>query len=399
MSLAHSGRLKLEQGVLKMKILRNVLVLMIVACVMGPELTRAKQPDVRTEIEKLGSSDPTERATAAKTLGYIGNSVAVEPLISSLKDDNRHVRENAVTALRWIRDPRAVDSLVAILKDEDGDVRDAAVRALGWLQDPRAVEPLIAAFEKWPSMSSVRSSLKDIGRPAVEPLNTALKSDNPAVRTMAAKTLGKISDPVAVEPLISSLKDENRHVRKNAVTALRWIRDPRAVEPLIAALKDDDGDVRDAAARALGWFRDPRGAGPLIAAFENWPSMSSVGSSLEDIGRPAVESLNAALKSENPAVRTMAARTLGDIGDPGAVEPLISSLKDNNRDVRENAAAALRWIRDPRAVEPLIAALKDEDESVQSKAAGALKAIAGKDLGIDYKAWKKWWDEKEADLP
>jgi len=263
---------------LEMKMRRKVLVLMFVVCVMGPELSRAKQPDVRSEIEKLGSSDPTERATAAKTLGNIGNRDAVEPLISLLKDENRQVRENAVTALRWIRDPRAVDSLIAMLKDEDGNVRDAA-------------------------------------------------------------------------------------------------------------------------ARALGWFRDPRGAEPLIAAFENWPSMSSVRSSLKDIGLPAVEPLNAALKNGNPAVRTMAARTLGDIEDPGAVEPLISSLKDENRDVRENAATALRWIGDPRAVEPLIAALKDEDKIVQSKAAGALKAITGRDLGKGYEAWKKWWDKKEEDLP
>ena len=126
--------------------------------------------------------------------------------------------------------------------------------------------------------------------------------------------------------------------------------------------------------------------------------MFSVGLSLKQIREPAVEPLIAALKDDNPDVRAMAAKTLGDIKNPRAVEPLISVLKDEDRDVRKNAVKALRWIKDPRAVEPLIAALKDEDWSVQSGAANALRAISRKDLGKDPEEWQEWWDENKETL-
>ena len=63
-------------------------------------------------------SDPAEPAAAARILGNIADRYAVEPLVSSLKDENRQARRNGAAAWRWIKDPRAVEPLLAALMDE-----------------------------------------------------------------------------------------------------------------------------------------------------------------------------------------------------------------------------------------------------------------------------------------
>ena len=366
---------------------------------VGASLESLGKPALEPLRAALKDDAPAVRVMAASTLGRIRETGAVEPLISALKDENREVRQAAVNALRWIRDTRAVEPLSLVLQDEDRDVRESTVQALGQFGDPRATEPLIAAFRVWPMTSSVGGALKRIGAPAVEPLCGALTDNNPAVRTMAADTLGRIRDTAATPPLIRALQDEDGDVRRTVVTALRYIRDERAVEPLILVLQDENGDVRESTVQALGQFGDPRAAGPLIAVFRMWPETASVGRSLERIGAPAVEPLCTALRDGRTAVRMMAADTLGRIRDTAATEPLVLALQDENGDVRRKVVTALRWIRDDRAVAPLIVALRDKDPDVRAAAASALKSIVGKDLGKDSEEWSQWWEENREAFP
>ncbi|MCJ7727338.1 MAG: HEAT repeat domain-containing protein, partial [Methanoregula sp.] len=58
---------------------------------------------------------------------------AVEPLIKSLKDKDRRVREQAAVALGEIGDERAVEPLLWALKDENDGVREQAKEAIGKL--------------------------------------------------------------------------------------------------------------------------------------------------------------------------------------------------------------------------------------------------------------------------
>lgn len=74
---------------------------------------------------------------AARALGAIGSTAAVEPLLQALRSANRDVRRNAALALGRIRDPRATDPLIAALRDEDALVREQAARALGRIQRRR----------------------------------------------------------------------------------------------------------------------------------------------------------------------------------------------------------------------------------------------------------------------
>ncbi len=74
--------------------------------------------------------------------------------------------------------------------------------------DTRSVETVIQSLLderriEWGGMSAlaVRDKLAAIGRPAVEPLITALKDPSWRVQWTAAETLGLIGDSRAVEPL------------------------------------------------------------------------------------------------------------------------------------------------------------------------------------------------------
>lgn len=143
------------------------------------------------------------------------------------------------------------DELVQQLKSEDLIARLHAIKALGETRDARAVEPLIANLMDEKCGCTSANALAKIGKPAVEPLITALKDKNPIVKRNAAMALGKIKDASAVNPLIATLKDDNPIVRRNAARALGEINDSSAVEPLTAALKDKSPVVRRNAALAL----------------------------------------------------------------------------------------------------------------------------------------------------
>lgn len=117
-----------------------------------PILKFLRRPDVqrlRTEgdvgglIEALGYQDDHNiRLAAATALARVGDSRAVETLISELDDQSR-VKEVAAKALGEIGDPRAIEPLISKLGDENWEVRGTVAKALGKIGDPQATKPLV----------------------------------------------------------------------------------------------------------------------------------------------------------------------------------------------------------------------------------------------------------------
>jgi len=187
--------------------------------------------------------DTIVRMRAAKALGRIGDSSAVESLARALKDSEKYVSMNATEALGKIGNRQAVEPLIeAFLKPiQYWEVQREAADALGKIGDPRAVEPLV-------------KSLRD---------RYIIYSDS-GVRRTVALALGKLGEP-AIEPLVSILNDKSilDFDRRNAVEALGVIGDPRVIEPLIRALADRN--FVESAAWALEHIGEPA-VGPLIEA-------------------------------------------------------------------------------------------------------------------------------------
>jgi HEAT repeat protein len=361
---------------------------------------------------------------AVSALSQIGDTRAVEALLI-IAVKAILLKEQATKALVQIGMP-AIGRLSLALKDKDADVRQVAAKVLGEIGNTRAVEPLIFALKD--SDSAVRivaiQSLGKIGDAhAVQPLIDALKDEVANVRRAATNALVRIDAARVVEPLIAALKDKDKEVRRVAAQSLGEIGNTRAVKPLITTLKDPDKEVRRAAAQSLGKIGDARAVEPLIAALKDkdtnplWAELEGKRTSvrllaaraLSRIGTPAVEALIVALKDNDSDVRILAAKTLGEIGDARAVQPLLSALMDENA-ARQTIADALdklgwkpgktaegavywiargKWDRCVQigapAVEPLIAALKEWD--VRCDAAVSLVKL--------YKSTKITPDQKQ----
>jgi HEAT repeat protein/beta-lactamase regulating signal transducer with metallopeptidase domain len=242
---------------------------------------------IRETVKALTSSDPSERALAACSLGKTGEVSAIPFLIQALGDD---------TAISLVR---------------------------CW--DYGTWSPAMSSFKKPSPGEQAAIALASFGQQAVEPLVTALSHENPVVRRNAAWAIGETRGGSstdrrdAFEPLFAALSDEDAWVRRAAAFAFGEIRDPRAARALIAALGDSDYQVRDMAVYALGEMKEAR----------------------------AVEQLSQLLlKDDHWNLRVRAAWALGEIADPQAVEALTAALNDEDGRVRSKAKWALSEIQE-----------------------------------------------------
>lgn len=223
-------------------------------------------------LEDLRKSNSEKvRYNAARVLGEMGHSEAVEPLIDVLKNDkNGSVRLYAARALGELGDGTATQPLIDSLRlDRNVDVRVRAARALGRLGGKEVVEPLVESLnDENPQVCiTATDALIEIGDVACDALIESLDHEKVNVRCDATRALGEIRNKKAVEKIIVMLKDEWVNVRIYAVTSLGKLGDVKAVDALIEVMqnKSENDLVRAGAAAALGVLRDQRALMPLRA--------------------------------------------------------------------------------------------------------------------------------------
>ncbi len=143
------------------------------------------------------------------------------------------------------------------------------------------------------------------------------------------------SGPPEAYPLLLGIvhdKTESHLVRVIATTALGATGRSQALEPLLAALRDEDPSVRSAAALGLSApiFCRPEIVEPLLAAFATQDAGGLMWTAQALGGtrdHRAVDALIGALGHQDFNVRAESARALGRIGDRRAVEPLQKRLR------------------------------------------------------------------------
>lgn len=156
---------------------------------------------------------------------------AVPSLVTTLRDQDKEVRQTAALALEMIgaKPEISVPALIKALQDDDAEMRSYASDALGAFGS-RALPQLLLA-------------LKD--------------SAHPQVRLGAARALGrtKVGSLGVLRGLATALgHDEDARVRSLVALALDAFG-RKAVPFLEDALRDVDGEVRASAAYALGRIR------------------------------------------------------------------------------------------------------------------------------------------------
>lgn len=233
-----------------------------------------RQQKVEKSFEELIydlKNSPSEkvRYNAARMLGELGGTNAVEPLIEVLEQDkNGSVRLYAARALGELGDIEATDPLITALReDRNVDVRVRAARALGKLGGQKVVTPLVEALSDINSQVCVTATdaLIEIGEIAVDELVKSLFNEKVNVRCDATRALGELGNAKAVPHIIELLTDEWVNVRIYAVTSLGKIGAQEAVPSLLNVLKNEEENelVRSGAAQALGLLKDTRALVPL----------------------------------------------------------------------------------------------------------------------------------------
>ena len=252
------------------------------------------------------------RSSAAKALGRIQNSQAIETLSLLLQDKVPAVREEAGRAMQAIGDA-SVPKLLDSLHDPNWKIRLRSVEALALLKPKEAVGPLMLLV---------------------------LEDPDTAVRQDAVRALGQIGDARAIPLLLSSLALQTPSLKLPAIEALGQIRSSEAIPALIAlvnsvpteAYKDrmegctdpqykEDLPPLEAAIKALGKIRDPRAIPALIQALQSTLLRTEAAEALTQFGQAAVNPLLKLLKaSKDDNLRRHVLESLSHLGwRPGQI--------------------------------------------------------------------------------
>lgn len=197
--------------------------------------------------------------------------------------------------------------------------------------------------------------MSDVLRPQMTPaddplpaLVRGLQSHTPSNRLQAAKDLGRLGwlAREALPALVKALDDSDSKVREAAAHAIGQMG-PDGLPALSGMLNHQDKYVRRNAAWALGKL------GPLA--------------------RPALPSLCAALKDNDPRTASGIAQALGNMGADAAdaIPALAEAMRGTNIVLCRLAAKALSQIGPP-AVATLIAHLQHSDPFIRGESALAI---------------------------
>jgi len=206
------------------------------------------------------------RERVIRALGRIKDPHTIDPLINVF-EDSEVISHAAVWALYKIGTP-TVEPLIAALNESNKKGKYAA-ETLGKIGDSRAIEPLIQVFKynlhsrvlretiaralerlAWnPPKNELGAhyyvalgewdKLAEIGALSINPIIDSLEHLDNFNESPATESLGSIKDSKAVNHLITFLYHKSHFVRANVARALGKIGDFRAIKPLITLLDDE----------------------------------------------------------------------------------------------------------------------------------------------------------------
>lgn len=301
--------------------------------------------------------------------------ITVDPLMAHLSDDSDwRVRRQAALALGKLfsagDQPGIVNALVGALGDSRTDVKAGAATALGQIGAVQVAPVLAETLIEDPTgaVPELQLALRRLGAPAISALSPALSSDNAETRRLATEILAGIGSRQVVAPLGVRLADSSPAIRRLAAETLGSMPQdvltaastPEVVDQMLAAIGD-----------------------------RNWHVYHAVQEALARIGRPAVPALINELATGDLRSKYMAQQALVDIRLP-AIKPLLSELGSPAADVRHWVATTLGKIGSA-VIGPVTELLNDPTQPAEARAAairavGYTESLAATDLLTAVKA-------------
>ncbi len=293
--------------------------------------------------------------------------LAIASILPTRADMREQVRGAAYTALKEIDSPEMVKYLEEGLTDGSGMIRALVAESLGkqkaGRQSPRYREALKD------SAGLVRASvLKGLGRSgdkdAVPLVEALLKDKQPIVQIYAAQAMFELGYKDYWNRLIQGAKSEEGYERGASIRVLGELKDQRALPVLEQAAKDSQPSIRAAAVVSLGKLQTPTSLNILKGAlFDPVPAVRSVSAfSMGYFPQDQVQSsLSRALVDRVSGVQAAAIASLLKVGAPySLVEGTVHKLlQDQNPAIRSSAAKALGNGRGGRVIATLKLMLND----------------------------------------
>lgn len=225
-------------------------------------------------LELLGSGELRDKLSAISALTALHSTECVEPLIGELGYYHPQVQASAATTLGVIGDARAAAPLVELLADGRTVwvVRAAVVEALGRLGE-RWTTPLVAPMLAHPRPEVRRAAalaLGELGAAWCGPALLRALMDRETVGE-AALGLGKIADRSAARPLMKAASDPE--LPPAALPQVMWaigaIGDETSLPLLEPLLESNDDRLVYLTAEAMGRIGSPQAADALVALLDS----------------------------------------------------------------------------------------------------------------------------------
>ncbi|MHC4596756.1 MAG: HEAT repeat domain-containing protein [Planctomycetota bacterium] len=237
----------------------------------------AALPSITTAAE---SANIGVRKAALQAVGKLGNASNVEFLVQAATEGiSSEEKKAAVDSLKLLRGSGVDDAIVKSMQNSQPNVRAELIEVLFERNAVGVVSPLLK--EAWNSDSKVRrAAFKALGRlagekdlPSLIKLLAGLQGDSgrsQAERAVVAVSRKISDDSKRADVVLAVLRAEGRVVvRCSLLRVLGGIANSKAHETLEAASKETDPAVRDTAVRALARWPDATAAEALLEVFQN----------------------------------------------------------------------------------------------------------------------------------
>lgn len=274
--------------------------------------------------------------------------VLLTNLLAAVDDENSKVRIEALYTFGSIAPPAAgaySAVLIKTLDHYDPAIRTAAARVIGRLKVKAAGEALIKAVNdsQQPVRFAAMRALGEIGEAtAIGALTEQLDHYRKGEGAWSALDgLARLGHSSSVAVFTARLADRDPFLRRAAAEGLARTRDPSSRTVLESAVSTDSSDmVRAAMAFALQQL-----GGNFIARLANSLDSDKLAPQIAgyflELGPTAARELAAHLKDPSDAIRGNVATILGAIGGPAESALLQPLLQDRSTDVRRAAQRAI----------------------------------------------------------
>lgn len=227
-------------------------------------LIEPKMVSVRVDVNPDRYEDvDMNRATreiAARTLGILGDTRAIDPLASMLKDQHFKVQLAVARSLGQLGDDRGFHYLLNLLKSGERKYIVNILTDLGETRDSRAVESLSELCKSessgWALKLSALAALRRIGTEEAVRVITDVMASGGKIVLDAAAELAKLGLDTGFDYLLSEISSEDEEQRVRVMYKLGFIENPRTTDLLKVALEDESGSIRAKAASILGKIGD-----------------------------------------------------------------------------------------------------------------------------------------------